>query len=235
MRLFYLFENDAQLIWPSTTWLRGMSGEEREKWKFDSMSRQEREELRDRLAIRVREFKFNPEDFGMTQQHVDEILRSLPQKRRISLANTIKAFKYKPEDFGMTQQEVDQLTRKEDPPSFIGTKVVRYVLENGMGLMNRGAYDMNKLSSNEALDLMDGLATGLQQPLGVDGGNVFAFTPEGEKRHKKLLSLLKKAARAKVRRIEMTVGAEPTWVSGDGQVAFKEKPVRGKDGQYTIR
>lgn len=155
-------------------------------------------------------------------------------EQKSNLATNIQRFGWKPEDYGMTKAEVDSLARKptqpkEQEPSFRGGPVVRYTLEDGTGLLNRRAYDLGKLTDSEAQELSELLGFSLQQPLDVKGGATFAFTIPGEKKHRRMISLLKKAATGKVVRTEIDASITPTWESSDGQLAFSEKPVREGD------
>src|SRR5690606_31600559 len=68
----------------------------------------------------------------------------------------------------------------------------------------------------ELTELMD---FGLQQPRGVPSDAIFYFTPEGEKQHRRLLQLLKKASLGGVVRRQVPVDGDVVWQSGDGQIA----------------
>ena len=156
-----------------------------------------------------------------------QIAAQMTPEQRVNLANNIQRMGWNPESYGMTKAEVDSLATKIQPNApapagFTGGTVVRYTLADGTGLMNRGAFDTSKLSDNQAQELTELLSLSLNQPLNVKYGDVFTFTPEGEKQHARLIALLKKAATGKVVRTEYTTQAAPTWQSADGQLAFNK-------------
>jgi hypothetical protein len=98
-------------------------------------------------------------------------------------------------------------------------KVVRYETKSGRGLMNNEALDRSRLTDDEEFELDELMDFGLEQPRDVQGGALFAFTEDGEKQHKRLLQLLKKASKEKVVRKTYNI-TDPAWESSDGQVAF---------------
>jgi hypothetical protein len=98
-------------------------------------------------------------------------------------------------------------------------KVFRYETKSGRGLMNNEALDRMRLTDDEEDELIELMDFGLEQPRNVPGGALFAFTEEGEKKHERLLQLLKKAAKEEVVRREFPL-KDLVWESSDGQVAF---------------
>lgn len=99
-------------------------------------------------------------------------------------------------------------------------KVIRYTNRRGVGLLNRSAYNMDLLNDDDAQFLIEELSYGLQQPSGVHRDALFFFTPEGERKYRKLIRVLSKAATRGVVRTEYLATGTPEWVSGDGQVAY---------------
>jgi hypothetical protein len=72
---------------------------------------------------------------------------------------------------------------------------IRYIHKDGKGYMNRNSFNIDRLSDDEYLKIEDEFLS-LQQP-SRDIWNqpiIFAFTPEGERQHKRLITLLKKAS-----------------------------------------
>ena len=98
---------------------------------------------------------------------------------------------------------------------------VRFETGDGLGLMDRGAWDLGLLSDEEDQELVELLTYGLEQPRGVPGGAVFAFTREGLGRHRRLVELLGRAVGGDVEELWLDPGDyEVVWRSGDGQVAL---------------
>ena len=104
------------------------------------------------------------------------------------------------------------------PDAKVGDTVVRYTHKGGTGLLNNSELDRSKLTDEEANELVDLMDLGLTQPpRGTTG--TFYFTSEGEQKHKRMLDLLTKASKKGIIRTESVLSSEPTWQSGDGQVA----------------
>jgi hypothetical protein len=102
---------------------------------------------------------------------------------------------------------------------------IRYTHKNGEGLMNRDSFDLDKLNDDEYFEVEDGFLK-LRQPhqsihsLPV----IFVFTPEGEKKHKNLIRLLKKASKYGTKRIKLPLtDYEIVWNSNDGQLGLIPK------------
>lgn len=103
-------------------------------------------------------------------------------------------------------------------------KYVRYVHWDGRGLMNNNSLDTSRLTDDEDMELVRLLNYGLQQPMDVPLGAIFAFTEEGERSHRKLIRLLKKASKSGVRKILLDPDLyDVVWQSNDGQVALVPK------------
>jgi hypothetical protein len=103
--------------------------------------------------------------------------------------------------------------------------VVRYVHNDGRGLMNNSSLNYSKLNDDEYFDLEDQFLN-LQQP-SSDLHNkqiLFVFTMEGEKKHQKLINLLTKASKSGVKRKEIDLSDYiVVWDSGDGQLGLIKK------------
>lgn len=103
----------------------------------------------------------------------------------------------------------------------IGDRITRFTHRNGMGMLNRMAFDTSRLSDDEELELPSLLDYGMQQPRDVPPGHKFYFTDEGLKKHAKLIRLISKASIygglvKEVRKLDV----QPSWVSSDGQIAI---------------
>lgn len=103
--------------------------------------------------------------------------------------------------------------------------VARYVHRDGRGLMNNSSLDYGRLSDDDALDVEEEMLGLRQPPRDIHGmGLVFAFTPEGERRHARLIGLLGSASRTGVVREELPLSSyEVVWDSGDGQLALRHR------------
>jgi hypothetical protein len=98
---------------------------------------------------------------------------------------------------------------------------VRLTRSDGMGLLNRQAFDTDLLDDDEDQELLELRTYGFQQPLDVPQGAVFAFTPEGLERNQRLIELLTKAAENDVDQQWLDPDDyEVIWESRDGQVAL---------------
>jgi len=103
--------------------------------------------------------------------------------------------------------------------------VTRYVHLNGMGILNNAALDYSKLSDSQYESVEEEML-GMQQPPSFLHGKsaIFAFTPEGEQKHKKLIKLLSKASKTKVIKKILKINQyDIVWTSVDGQVALIPK------------
>jgi hypothetical protein len=108
-------------------------------------------------------------------------------------------------------------------------KTYRYVSRDGVGMLNRDAYNEDKLNDDDAQELDEWLNYGLQQPRDVANDQVFLFTEEGDLQHAEGLRLLKKAARRGfVKQTQYVVG-NPSWESGDGQLAVSSTQIKSAD------
>lgn len=99
---------------------------------------------------------------------------------------------------------------------------IRYVHNDGRGLMNNSSLNYDKLDDDEYSDVEDEYL-GLQQPPSTMHNQevLFVFTPEGEARHRRLIELLSKASRTGVKRIEVpAAGYKVVWQSSDGQLGL---------------
>lgn len=105
-----------------------------------------------------------------------------------------------------------------------GNKVIRYTHKDGKGLLNNAGLDRMRLTDDEESELVDVMDFGLQQPAS-DVKGTFYFTVEGEKKHKRLLELLKKASKSGIIRSEFQYEGKPNWESSDGQIAIDSKQV----------
>jgi len=112
------------------------------------------------------------------------------------------------------------------PKAKIGDKIIRYVHKDGTGLLNNTGLDRSKLSDAEEEELMRVMDFGLRQPPHGTTGT-FYFTEAGEKKHAKMLRLLKKASKTGVVRKVTTLQSEPSWQSNDGQIAVDEPSPAG--------
>lgn len=102
---------------------------------------------------------------------------------------------------------------------------IRYIHKDGKGLMNQASFDLDKLSDDEYFEIEDKFL-GLQQPHQSvhDKPIIFAFTQEGEKEHKKLIDLLKKASKTGVRKLLLPLSDyQIVWHSRDGQLGLLPK------------
>ena len=100
-------------------------------------------------------------------------------------------------------------------------KGVRYTDKaTGGGLMNRQNLDLDRLTDDEYDELIGLWDLGLQQPVDVPPEARFAFTPEGEQKHSRLIELLKKSSKNGVVREEIEFSGKPVWSSNDGQIAY---------------
>jgi len=98
----------------------------------------------------------------------------------------------------------------------------RYKHNDGRGLMNNSSLNYDKLSDDEHLEVEEEYL-GLQQPPHSLHNQriVFAFTPEGERRHQRLIQLLSKASRTGVVREEIPLAQyQIVWQSSDGQLGL---------------
>jgi hypothetical protein len=101
----------------------------------------------------------------------------------------------------------------------------RYAHRDGRGLMNNQSLDYDRLTDDEMAEVEE-LYLGLQQPPSSLHGQdvVFAFTLEGEKKHRRLIRLLSKASRTGVVRQRLDPEEYDTeWENDDGQVALRRK------------
>lgn len=98
---------------------------------------------------------------------------------------------------------------------------VRLTRSDGMGLLNRQAFDTDLLDDDEDQELLELRTYGFQHPVDVPQGAVFAFTPEGLERNQRLIELLTKAAENDVDQQWLDPDDyEVIWESRDGQVAL---------------
>ena len=101
----------------------------------------------------------------------------------------------------------------------------RYVHKDGSGLMNNSSLNYEKLDDDEYFEVEEGYLRLNQPPADLHGQNiVFAFTPEGDKSHAKLINLLIKASkRGVIRQIIDLNKYDVVWKSEDGQLGLREK------------
>jgi len=101
---------------------------------------------------------------------------------------------------------------------------IRYVHEDGRGLMNNSSLNYDKLDDEEYSDVEDEYLGLSQPPSDLHNKKiVFAFTPEGEQKHNRLIELLSKASKKGVRREVLDLSDyQIEWQSGDGQLGLKK-------------
>jgi len=102
---------------------------------------------------------------------------------------------------------------------------IRYVHNDGRGLMNNSSLNYDKLDDDEHAEIEDEYL-GLQQPPSSLHTQpiIFVFTPEGEQRHRRLIELLTKASKRGVRREEVNIpDYEIAWQSSDGQLGLMQR------------
>lgn len=102
---------------------------------------------------------------------------------------------------------------------------IRYVHNDGRGLMNNGSLNHDKLDDDEYSELEDEYL-GLQQPPSVMHNQqvIFVFTPAGEQRHRRLIDLLIKASKRGVRREILDLSNyNIVWQSSDGQLGLVKR------------
>lgn len=99
---------------------------------------------------------------------------------------------------------------------------IRYIHNDGRGLMNNSSLNYDKLDDDEYSDVEDEYLGLRQPPSSLHNQEVvFVFTPEGEQRHRRLIELLTKASKRGVRREEIDIsGYRVIWDSGDGQLGL---------------
>lgn len=102
---------------------------------------------------------------------------------------------------------------------------IRYIHKNGLGLMNRAGFDIAKLADDDYFDLEDAFLSLRQPTSDLHNQNlIFAFTPEGESRHKRLIDLLTKASKRGTKRLVLPMAEHNVvWDSGDGQLGLTRK------------
>ena len=121
---------------------------------------------------------------------------------------------------------------KKKPPKFKSAKLVRYVHNDGRGLLNNQSLDRMKLTEDEENELMDVMDFGLQQPARSTTGQ-FYFTPEGDRQHARMIELLTKASKSGVQKREVRYTGTPNWESFDGQVAIDPDDLESLEESYT--
>jgi hypothetical protein len=101
---------------------------------------------------------------------------------------------------------------------------IRYFHEDGRGLMNNSSLNYDKLDDEEYSDVEDEYLGLSQPPSDLHNKKiVFAFTPEGEQKHNRLIELLSKASKKGVRREVLDLSDyQIEWQSGDGQLGLKK-------------
>jgi len=108
--------------------------------------------------------------------------------------------------------------------------VHRYMHKNGNGLMDNSSLNYDRLNDDEYEEVEDGYL-GLQQPPSslYSQKVIFAFTPEGEKKHKRLIELLSKISKTGVVRQPLNLSDyDIVWENDDGQIALKNKEVQSE-------
>ena len=108
--------------------------------------------------------------------------------------------------------------------------VYRYVHKDGKGLMNNDSLNYDRLSDNEYNKVQDGYL-GLQQPPSFLHAQkvIFAFTPEGEVKHKILIKLLSKISKTGVIRQPLSLSDyDVVWENDNGQLALKKKKAQNE-------
>jgi hypothetical protein len=108
---------------------------------------------------------------------------------------------------------------------FLETQYIRIIHKDGTGLMNNQSLNYDKLNDDEYSDVEDELL-GLQQPPSELHNKklIFAFTPEGLRKHQGLITLLTKASKKGTQTTNLNPNDyDIVWKSDDGQVALKPK------------
>ena len=104
-------------------------------------------------------------------------------------------------------------------------KAYRYEHDDGSGLMNNSSLNYDKLTDDEYNDVEEGYL-GLQQPSSLLHTQkiIFAFTNQGEQKHKRLIELLIKASKKGVVRKELNLSDYIiVWDDGGDQLGLKNK------------
>lgn len=104
----------------------------------------------------------------------------------------------------------------------------RYVVnaddeEDRIGVLNRSAWDLDRLSDDELQEFTEILTYGLEQPKDVPPEAIFAFTKAGaeNKQNRRILDLVDKAIPEGIDREDLYPGDyEVVWESRDGQVGL---------------
>lgn len=103
----------------------------------------------------------------------------------------------------------------------------RYVHKNGQGLMNNNSLDYDRLNDDEYEEVETGYLSLQQPPSSLHNQKViFAFTPEGEEKHKKLIKLLSKISKVGVVRQQLNLSDyDIVWENND-QLGLKKKEIQ---------
>jgi len=104
----------------------------------------------------------------------------------------------------------------------VGEIGIRYIHNDGRGLMNNSSLNYDKLDDDEAADVEDEYLGLSQPPSSLHNQEViFVFTVDGERRHSRLIELLTKASKRGVRREQIDLSSyRVIWDSGDGQLGL---------------
>jgi len=99
---------------------------------------------------------------------------------------------------------------------------IRYIHNDGRGLMNNSSLNYEKLSDDEYFEIEEEYLSLKQPPSDLHNKDIiFAFTQEGEKRHKNLINLLTKASKSGIKKDFLFLkDYKVVWNSGDGQVGL---------------
>lgn len=99
---------------------------------------------------------------------------------------------------------------------------IRYIHNDGRGLMNNASLNYDKLNDDEYFEVEEDYIGLRQPPTNLHNMPIiFVFTNEGEQRHKRLIELLMKASKKGVRREELNLNDyQIVWDSGDGQLGI---------------
>lgn len=100
---------------------------------------------------------------------------------------------------------------------------IRYVHKDGTGLMNNQSLNYEKLNDDEYSEVEDEYLGLSQPPSSLHNQKIiFAFTPEGEQKHLRLIKLLTKASKKGVNREILDLSNyQIEWMSQDGQLGLK--------------
>lgn len=136
--------------------------------------------------------------------------------------------------FNMRHGDLDRRVRltRVVRPQYKGEFAYRYVHKDGTGLLNNLSLDYERIQKDQHYnDIQQGLISMEQPGWEVSWNNpdrrkdiIFVFTPEGEKKHRRLINLTSKISRTGVVRQKLRLADyEIVWESDDGQLGLVPK------------